>query len=136
MTDGTNEQTITADELYTMLRQEQPNNSDKSEGYALVNVLSPEHFEEKHIPESINIPKGSEKQFEQRFDKEKHIIVYCASPSCNASPEVAAHLREQGFKHVTDFEGGVQEWEERGFGIEGGSETSEHQEERHAAANV
>ena len=86
-------------------------NSHPMAGLALVNVLGEDAFERKHIPNSINIPVDEIDRFEQRFSKDKDIVLYCASAECNASPRVAEALSERGFVRVFDYEGGVSDWE-------------------------
>jgi len=102
--------TITGQELKRKLEGGKPNNEDRSKGFALVNVLGPKEFEREHIPGSINIPVGNEEEYEQRFDKNKEIIVYCASPSCDASERAAKSLMDRGFQHVVDYEMGMSDW--------------------------
>ena len=112
--------TITLDELERRLATTPPDNENRSVGYALVNVLKAEAFEDEHIPNSINIPAGEEDRFEQRFNKDKNIVVYCASPSCDASPKAARALADRGFRHVYDYEAGMSEWKNAGNEIAGG----------------
>src|SRR5262249_35254388 len=115
----TMERPINLSELEQKLDGEDPDNTDKRRGFALVNVLSAETFDQEHIPGSINIPKGEVAEFERRFDKSKEIIVYCASASCNAGPNTAKALREHGFLNVRDFPGGLKEWKDSGNHVEG-----------------
>lgn len=117
------ESTIDLAELKQKLVQQEPNNESRSEGYALVNVLSPESFREKHIPGSINIPKTQLEELARRFDKSKEIIVYCASFSCSAGPDAAKALRGRGLANVRDYAGGIKEWEEAGNRVEGERQT-------------
>ncbi len=100
--------------LTKMIARAKPDNLDREEGYALVNVLDPEAFAKEHIPWSINIPQGKEDDFEKRFAKKKEIVVYCASSECDASPRVARKLAERGFTEVRDYEGGLQDWKAGG----------------------
>ena len=90
---------------------------DAKEDFVLVNVLSKESFEARHISMSINItvdeienkaPKGN-------TDKNKEIIVYCASTTCQASPRAAKKLEELSYTNVTDYEAGVAGWQEAGY---------------------
>lgn len=111
--------TIDRNELEQLLAREAPNNDDPETGYALVNVLGKEAFEKEHIPGSINIPQGEEEHFEHRFDKDKKIVVYCASPECDASPKAARALVERGFTEVVDYEGGMSDWKQGGGEIVG-----------------
>lgn len=106
-------------QLEKMLRDAPPNNEDPFVGYALVNVLPRDEFEEEHIPGSINIPQGQEDRFEDRCDRGKEIVVYCASPECDASPKVADELVRRGFRRVVDYRAGTSDWKRRGHPVEG-----------------
>lgn len=108
---------ITRDALKSYLSREQPNNIDRSNGFALVNVLPASSFRMEHIAGSINIPEGNEADFERLFDKGKKIIVYCASPECPASSTVEGKLAKRGFSNVTVYKGGISEWRLAGFPI-------------------
>ena len=66
--------TLNVTKLKDRLDREPPDNSDPEQGYALVNVLGEDTFEKEHIPQSINIPKGQEDDFDRRFTKDKEII--------------------------------------------------------------
>jgi rhodanese-related sulfurtransferase len=114
-------QTITTEELEKRLELKRPDNDDPAAGYALVNVLGARLFERDHIPASINIPRDEIEEFEHRFDKSKDIIVYCASPDCDASPAVARELVKRGFRHVFDYESGMSDWRMAGHPVEGSS---------------
>lgn len=114
-------QTISRQELEQRLKLQAPDNDDPKAGYALVNVLDATLYERDHIPASINIPQDDVDEFEERFDKDKDIIVYCASPDCDASPKVAEALSKRGFKHVYDYENGMSDWRMAGHKVEGKS---------------
>lgn len=110
---------ISRDRLAEKLDQTSPNNEDRSEGFALVNVLGHDQFERERIPGSANIPQGQEDAFEQHFDKTKEIIVYCASPQCDASEKAARELASRGFEHVLDYEAGMSDWRDAGRAVAG-----------------
>jgi len=103
--------TITAKELKEKI--------DKGEDFVLIDVLSKESFEAKHIKGSINIPTSELGQRVNELpDKDKEIIVYCASKTCPASPAAARHLEDLGYTNVVDFEDGLAGWIEAGFSLE------------------
>jgi len=112
-------QVIDRQALEQRMQKEEPDNEDRRAGYALVNVLGREEFEKEHIRHSINIPKDEIDEFEQRFDKDKEIIVYCASLDCPASPQTADELVERGFDKVYDYERGLSDWKHAGDPVEG-----------------
>jgi rhodanese-related sulfurtransferase len=76
--------------------------------------LSPEVFAKEHIPDSINIPQGEINRLEEKFSRDKEIIVYCASADCDASTRVAKTLQEHGFTNVYDYAEGLKGWKEAG----------------------
>lgn len=104
-------ETIDRAELEQKITARKIDNRDPKEGVALVNVLGAEQFDRKHIPSSINIPIDELDQFEERFSKDKDIIVYCASHDCDASPRAAEALTDRGFRNVSDYGGGMADWE-------------------------
>jgi rhodanese-related sulfurtransferase len=103
--------TITCGELKGMI--------DKNENFILVDVLSPESYEEEHILGSINIPLEDIKMKSKGLiKKDKTIVVYCGSFKCTMSSQAAEILTKLGYKDVYDFEGGLQFWKDFGFSIE------------------
>ncbi|MEX0920124.1 MAG: rhodanese-like domain-containing protein [Candidatus Pacearchaeota archaeon] len=106
--------------MKTISAQQLKKKLDEKEGFVLVDVLSKESFDSKHIPGSINIPVGEieERAPKEIKDKDKEVVVYCASESCQASPSAAKKLTEMGYKNVADFEGGLAGWEESGYKFE------------------
>lgn len=104
-----------------MAKEELKKMIDEGEEFELINVLGPEQFEAKRIPGSINIPVDKiEKKIEDKVpNKGRKIVVYCASFSCHASPTAAKKLEEMGYNNVYDYEGGIRDWEEAGYNLEG-----------------
>lgn len=115
--------TIDRDGLARRLERQRPDNGDRSQGYALVNVLGEEQFQQEHIPGSSNIPQGQEEAFEKRYAKDKEIVVYCASSECDASEKAAEELARRGFQRVVDYSAGLSDWRSAGGRVVG-QETS------------
>ena len=79
----------------------------------IVNVLGKHSFDRVHIRNSISIPLNILEDGGWRdLPKEKLIITYCHSESCNASKRAASILKENGFPKVAAYEGGISEWSE------------------------
>lgn len=82
----------------------------------IINVLPEEAYKEEHIPDTENIPLESEDFVEQVENKvpskDSPVVVYCASVSCDASPNAAKKLESRGFTNVYDFEGGTEAWKQ------------------------
>jgi rhodanese-related sulfurtransferase len=55
---------------------------------------------------------------EEKYGREKHFITYCAGPQCSAGPHAAQLLKENGFK-AEDYPGGIEEWHDSFFPVEG-----------------
>jgi rhodanese-related sulfurtransferase len=76
----------------------------------LVDVRTPEEFNEGHIENAVNIDFMAD-DFDAKvvsLDKEKPVMVYCKSGGRSA--KASARLKELGFKNITDLEGGISNW--------------------------
>lgn len=76
----------------------------------LVDVRTPEEFNQGHIENAVNIDFMAD-DFDVKvgsLDKEKPVMVYCKSGGRSA--KASARLKELGFKTITDLEGGFTEW--------------------------
>lgn len=111
---------IGREDLEARIAQEVPNNFSLDGGYALVNVLPPDEYRAGHIPGSINIPRGREDWFEEQFQKDKEIVLYCASPDCEAAAAVARELASRGYRHLVHYRGGMSDWRHAGNEIDRG----------------
>jgi rhodanese-related sulfurtransferase len=88
----------------------------------LVDALPPISFASSHLPGAINIPPASvDERAPRRIpDRESEIVVYCTSPTCDASVEVGKRLLELGYRNVRHYPGGKDEWTAAGLPLEGG----------------
>ena len=106
--------------MKTISAQELKKKIDDKEDFVLVDVLSKESFESKHVPSSKNIlvSEIEDRAEEELPDKNKLVVVYCSNTACTASPSAAAKLEEMGYTNVVDFESGLTGWQEAGFEFE------------------
>ena len=108
-------QSISHNELKSML--------DNHEDITMINVLSHQNFEKEHIPDSINVPveteNFSEKVAQQVGGKDEKLVVYCQNESCDASTKAAKKLEAANFEQVLCYEGGIEEWKNQGYPVEG-----------------
>lgn len=93
---------ITAQELKKKL--------DSHPDMILINVLNQETYVDCHITGSINIPLQQLLENVSSWDKDKEIVVYCASNMCSASDSAYKLLKDIGFMQVFKYEGGMREW--------------------------
>lgn len=88
--------------------------ADEDADFLLINVLSAEEFNRRHLRNSINVPlktpRFAELVAEIAGNKDRRIVVYCASFDCDASTKAATELEAEGFTDVYDYEGGTQHW--------------------------
>jgi thioredoxin 1 len=83
----------------------------------LVDVRTPEEYDEAHIANAVNINIKSA-DFEKNVDglyKDVPVYVYCKSG--NRSSDAASRLRAMGFKQVFDLKGGIIEWKAAGLPV-------------------
>jgi len=93
---------------------------DSGSPLVLVDVLSSDSFNKCHIPGSINVPiEDFEMVAEKKLGKSDQIVVYCASTKCKISEQAYAKLESLGYGNIFDFEGGLQEWQEHSFPLNG-----------------
>ena len=82
---------------------------EKETDYIILDVRTAEEFNEKHIPDAINIPNetiGSEKLAELP-DENQLIFVYCRSG--NRSKQASEKLAALGYTKIYEF-GGINDW--------------------------
>jgi rhodanese-related sulfurtransferase len=95
---------------------------DSGDPPVLVDALSLISYAASHLPGAINIPPERVHDLAPRRlpDLGAEIVVYCASPSCMSSVEVAERLIELGYQNVRHYAGGKSAWVDAGLPLEGG----------------
>jgi rhodanese-related sulfurtransferase len=122
--------------VYCHLDKGQMKKAIDSKDHIVINALSEESFDERSIPDTMNLPVGElnannrdEKvksfidrvlknypELEDLIEKDKidskdiPIITYCANKGCNASKELAKHIMDAGYSNVVEYPGGIEEW--------------------------
>lgn len=74
----------------------------------VIDVRSIEEYDTGHIEDSINIPVDNITSV--NYDKDKVIIVYCATGMRSA--EAAKKLNDLGYTNVYNLDGGIINWDE------------------------
>jgi rhodanese-related sulfurtransferase len=90
---------------------------DRGDKFKLVNALGEWAFNAKHIPGSINISKIEDAK--KILNPNDDIIIYCSNPSCIASIIGYQLLTRMGYKNVRRYAGGIVDWEEAQYPLEG-----------------
>lgn len=103
--------------MKTISREELKQMLDQKENFRLVMALADWAYQAKHIPGSIHF--GTMREALQSLSKEDEIVVYCSDENCIASKALGQLLERNGYTHVLHFAGGLADWEQAGFQLEG-----------------
>ena len=93
--------------------------------FVLLDVRSPDLYQQSHIPGAINLPHG--KIIARKltgYPEETLFVVYCAGPHCNGANKAAIRLAKLG-RPVKELIGGMTGWADEGFEFASGSEPGE-----------
>ena len=88
-----------------------------SSEFVLLDVRSPELFEQGHVPGAVNLPHGriNERNL-SRYPVGTVFVTYCAGPHCNGADKAALALAQLG-RPVKKMIGGVEGWRDEGFAL-------------------
>lgn len=98
-------------------REELKKKLDEGQNFKLVNCLDDWAFRGKRIPGSIHFENM--RHALEMLKPSDLVIAYCSNPGCTASVLVCQQLSEQGFQNVWHYAGGIAEWEDAGYPMEG-----------------
>jgi rhodanese-related sulfurtransferase len=95
---------------------------ERGDPFVLVDALSPMSFAASHLPGAINMPPArvDELAAQRISGRDTEVVVYCTSPTCESSVDVATRLIELGYRNVVHYAGGKTDWLEAGLPVEGG----------------
>ena len=96
----------------------------------IINVLGAETHHDCHIKNTINAPLSLLAAYVKELPKDTELIVYCASYACPLSRKAWQLLTDLGFTNVYAYEGGINEWHQKGYPCEGPCK-KEYLEEQH-----
>ncbi len=103
--------------MNTISREELKIRLDRREPVQVVMALSPWAYNRLHIPGSVGIERLAELISGRERDQE--VVVYDSNPACPASYRTYYLLESLGFTNVRRFAGGMEEWMEAGYPVEG-----------------
>ena len=98
-------------------REELKEKLDRGDEFQLVMTLDKEAFDRAHIPGSLHFHNVREAI--ERLNPEQETIVYCAGRACRSSIDAYLTLRGSGFEHLYRYAGGLEEWQEASYPLEG-----------------
>jgi rhodanese-related sulfurtransferase len=100
-------------------REELHRKLERGDELELVMTLPWLSYRAKHIPGSLHFETVEEAV--AALDRQDEIVVYCADVHCVASIYAYQRLEREGFTHVRRYAGGVADWEDAGYPLEGGA---------------
>ena len=103
--------------MRTISREELKQKLDRQENFRLVMALGKWEYQAKHIPGSLQFATMPEAL--ASLNKEDEIVVYCSDETCIASRALGQLLERHGYTHVLHYAGGLQEWEQADYPLEG-----------------
>jgi rhodanese-related sulfurtransferase len=121
----------------TVSRQQLKAKLDASEAIKLVMTVGGWTFRAKHIPGSLSFPSPSCALQALRCDDE--IILYSTSDARQDTRAAFSALKAHGYRNVHCYEGGLADWEDAGYPVEGssvGSTAAHRQPHGHSPAGL
>ena len=100
-------------------REELKEKLDHEADIKLVFALGAWQYRAMHIPGSLHF--DDRKEALQLLEQDDEIIVYCSNSACAASRFAYRYLMNHGYKNVRRYAGGLLEWEDAGYPLEGES---------------
>jgi rhodanese-related sulfurtransferase len=104
-------------DMKLICREELKQKLERGDRFQLVMALGDWQYRAKHIPGSLHFATPQEALAELSQDDE--IVVYCSSYDCSASVIAYEYLVHHGYTHVRRYAGGILDWEEAGYQLEG-----------------
>ena len=103
--------------MRTIDREELKAKIDRGDDFKLLMTMNKWAFQATHIPGSLNIYDPDEA--EKLLSKDDEIVVYCSNPACIASIHAYHALESAGYKNISRYSGGLEDWGEAGYPLEG-----------------
>jgi rhodanese-related sulfurtransferase len=85
----------------------------------ILDVQSEENYVLEHLPGAVNVPLGllEDSIGLLEMPKDSHVVVYAANPY--DGNDAARILEESGYQHVSVLDGGLLDWEDQHYSVEG-----------------
>lgn len=103
--------------MRTISHEELKQKLERKEDFRLVMALADWAYQAKHIPGSIHF--ATTREALQSLNKEDEIVVYCSDENCIASKALGQLLERNGYTDVLHYAGGLADWEQAGYPLEG-----------------
>jgi rhodanese-related sulfurtransferase len=90
---------------------------ERGDDFKLVMAMNEWAYNAAHIPGSINV--ATVEAGARLLAKDDTIIVYCSDEACVASKIAYIALVEGGYQNVRRYSGGLSDWDDAGYPLEG-----------------
>lgn len=91
----------------------------KEKSLYVINLLDEQLYTDCHIKGSVNVPLDQLTSFVSSLEKDSEIVVYCSNYMCGSSHLAYEELVASGFTNVWVYEGGMAQWYQLGYPVEG-----------------
>ena len=103
--------------MHLISREELKEKLDRKDQFQLVMALGDWQYRAKHIPGSLHFLTPQDAL--ASLAKDDEIVVYCSNSACPASVFAYEYLVHHGYTHVRRYAGGILDWEQSGYPLEG-----------------
>jgi rhodanese-related sulfurtransferase len=90
---------------------------NRGDDFKLVMTLDRDAYERLHVPGSLHFDNIMEAI--TQLDPRDEVVVYCSNRLCSSSINAYLLLRSYGFDNLYRFAGGLEEWSDAGYPLEG-----------------
>jgi rhodanese-related sulfurtransferase len=94
------------------------------QGVKFIDARMPDDYQAGHIKGAYNIPFDGDEKYREilnNFSKDEILVVYCSGTDCDLSIYLGREIFEKGFERVYVFFGGWNEWLEKNYPIDRGT---------------
>lgn len=107
--------------MSTSISREELNAAIEATSVTVVDALPPAPYANRHLPGAHNVfAEQTDDQIRAALpDTNASIVVYSTDEHCTRGPELAARLRDLGYRDVRTYESGIEDWVAAGLPIEG-----------------
>lgn len=100
-----------------LTREELKTKLDNGDNFKLIMAMDQYAFDLMHIPGSLHYDRIQDAA--ENLSPDEEIVVYCSNVLCQASVRAYLYLRSMGFRNIYRYAGGLIEWQEAGYPLEG-----------------
>jgi len=95
-------------------------------GFVVVDCRGTESYARGHVPGAVSLPYRTmtAETVSRLIPKDRTVVTYCSSLTCNASTKGALRLSELGYR-VKEMVGGFESWKAKGYAVAAGTAPGE-----------